>query len=87
MNAHGPVVLRPISANPGLNVNPGSFISLFNSFLRIIFSILFRTSNNLDKRIILNFLSKLSDLRSAFTLTLAMGYLNPGVLNNPVLVR
>lgn len=46
MNAHGPVVLRPISANPGLNVNPGFFISLFNSFLLIIFSIPFRISNN-----------------------------------------
>ena len=46
MNARGPVVLRPISANPGLNVNPGFFISLFNSFLLIIFSIPFRISNN-----------------------------------------
>ena len=31
-NCQGPVVQRPISSNPGLNLNPAFFISLFKSF-------------------------------------------------------
>ena len=43
-----PVVQRVISTNPelNLNLNPGFFISLFNSLLGKIFPILFRTSND-----------------------------------------
>ena len=36
----GPVVRSPISANPGLNFNPGS------AFPRVVFSVLFRVSYN-----------------------------------------
>ena len=42
----GPVVQRPISPNPGLNFNPGLFISFFKSLFGKIFTILFRTSND-----------------------------------------
>ena len=35
----GSVVQRPISANPGLNFNPVSYISLFKSCFGIIFPI------------------------------------------------
>ena len=46
-NQLGPVVRRPISANPGLNFNPGfSFSFCSKAFSRIIFSILFRASNH-----------------------------------------
>ena len=41
-----PVVRTPVSANPGLNFNPGFFFFLSKAQLRIIFSILFRVSNN-----------------------------------------
>ena len=48
----GPVVRRPISANPGLNFNPG--LSFFSSkaFSRTILSILFRVANHqiVDKK-------------------------------------
>ena len=37
----GPLVWRLISANPGLNFNPGSFFFCLKAFSRIIFSILF----------------------------------------------
>ena len=40
----GPVVQRPISANPGLNFNLGFFFFCSEAFSRIIFSILFRAS-------------------------------------------
>ena len=40
-----PVVRTPVSANPGLNFNPGFFIFLSKALSRIIFSILFRVSN------------------------------------------
>ena len=40
------VVRRPISANPGLNFNPGFLFFCSKAFSRIIFSILFRASNN-----------------------------------------
>ena len=35
----GPVVRTPVSANPGLNFNPGFFFFLSKALLRIIFSI------------------------------------------------
>ena len=41
----GPVVRTPVSANPGLNFNPGFFFFLSKALYRIIFSILFRVSN------------------------------------------
>ena len=42
----GPVVRRPISANPGLNFNPGFFFLCSKAFSRIFFSLLFRVSNH-----------------------------------------
>ena len=43
----GPVVRRPISANPGLNFSPDFFLSLLKSLSRDKISVfLFRTSNN-----------------------------------------
>ena len=42
----GPVVGTPVSANPGLNFNPGFFIFLSKALSRIIFSFLFRVSNH-----------------------------------------
>ena len=41
----GPVVRRSISANPGLNFNPGFFFFCSKAFFQIIFSILFKASN------------------------------------------
>ena len=78
----GPIVRRLISANPRLNFNLDFFFPLFKCFVGMVFLVLYRASNNhiLDKRIRLNFLLKLSDLKSDFTLTL--GYLNLA-LNNP----
>ena len=77
----GPVVRRRISANTGLNFNLDFFIPLFESLFRIISSILFRASNHqiLIKKNYTEFLLKLSDLKSEFTLTL--GYLNPALKN------
>ena len=48
----GPVVRRPISANPGLNFNLGFYFFCSKAFFRIIFSILFRASNHqiVDKK-------------------------------------
>ena len=57
-----------ISANPGLNFNPGFDISLFKSRFGIILPIVFRAE------IKLNLLFSLSDLKSDFTLT--PGYLS-----------
>ena len=79
-----PVVQRVISTNPelNLNLNPGFFISLFNSLLGK-FSLFFLEHPMIKlqaKRFDLNFLLKLSDLKSNSTLTL--GYLNPA-LDNP----
>ena len=77
-NTQGPVVQRPINPNPGLTLSSGFFIPLFKGL-----SLLFITHpviKLLAKRILLNFLLKLSDLKSDFTLTL--GYLNPS-LNLP----
>ena len=42
----GPVVQRPISANPGLNFNLGFLIPLLKSLFGIIFSVLFEVSNS-----------------------------------------
>ena len=42
----GPVVRTPVSANPGLNFNPGFFFLSSKAHCRIIFSILFRVSNH-----------------------------------------
>ena len=40
-----PVVQRLISANPGLNFNPGFYISLFKSCFGIILPTVFRAFN------------------------------------------
>ena len=42
----GPVVRTPVSANPGLNFNPGSFIFLSKALSQVIFSFLLRVSNH-----------------------------------------
>ena len=42
----GPVVRRPISANPGLNFNLNFFIPLFKCLFRIVSGVLYRASNN-----------------------------------------
>ena len=83
----GPVVRRPISANPGLNLNLGFFSFCSKAFSRIIFSILSRASSHQivgkKNNFKLNLLFKLSYMNSNFALTL--GYLNPA-LNNPALI-
>ena len=50
--AQGPVVRRPIGANPGLNFNPGRFFFWSKAFSPTIFSILFRVANHqiVDKK-------------------------------------
>ena len=80
----GPVVRRPISANPGLNFNPGPLFFSSKAFSRTIFSILFRVANHqiVDKKIKLNLLFKLLYLNSNLELT--QSYLNPD-LNNSAL--
>ena len=45
-NTQGPVVRRPISANPALNFNPDFFFFSSKAFSWIIFCILFRVSNH-----------------------------------------
>ena len=72
----GPVVRRPISANPGLNFNLRFFIPSLKSLFGKIFSVLFKASSSHT----LNKKNSTEDLKSDFTLTL--GYLNPA-LNNP----
>ena len=42
----GPVVRRPISANPGLNFNLRFFIPLLKSLFGKIFSVLFKASSS-----------------------------------------
>ena len=42
----GPVVRRPISANPGLNFNLSFFIPLLKSLFGKIFSVLFKASSS-----------------------------------------
>ena len=82
MKPQGRVVRRPVSANPGLNFNPGFFFFSSKVFSRKIFSFLFRVFNHqiVEKRIKLNLHFKLSCLNSNFVLTL--GYVNLA-LNNP----
>ena len=47
----GPLVGRLISANPGLNFNPGPFFFSSEAFSHTIFSILFRVANHqIDKK-------------------------------------
>ena len=48
----GPVVRRPISANQGLNFNPGLFFLSSKVFSQTIFPILFREANHqiVDKK-------------------------------------
>ena len=46
LNLRGPVVRRPISANPWLNFNPGLFFFSSQAFSRTIFSIIFRVANH-----------------------------------------
>ena len=91
----GPVVWRQISANPGLNFNPGFFFFCSKAFPRIFFSILFRASNCqiVEKnKIKLNVLFKLSYLNSNFAQTLGLTLLwttwgpfleRPGNLSGP----
>ena len=54
----GQVVQRPISANPGLEFNPGFLFRLFKSSFSDIFSTVFRASNQqiIDKNYKLNLL-------------------------------
>ena len=42
----GPVVRRPISANSGVNFNPGFFIPLWSRLFEIISLFFFRASDN-----------------------------------------
>jgi len=46
VGALGPVVRTPVSANPGLNFNPGFFSFLSKALSWIILSIFFNTSNH-----------------------------------------
>ena len=80
--SQGPVVRTPVSANLGLNFNPGFFFFSSKALSRIIFYILFRVSNHqiVGKENKLDLFFKLSYLSSNFALTL--GYLNEA-LNNP----
>ena len=72
------VVSSQISTKPELNFNPGSFTPLLKSLFQIIF-VLFLLGHPImklwSKQIPLNFLLKLSNLKSYFTLTLS--YCNP----------
>ena len=70
----GPVVQRPVSASPGLNFNAGLYISFFQSLLEKI-SLFFLEHPMIKlqaKRFELDFLLKLSDLKSKF-------HANPGL--------
>ena len=85
-NLQSPVVRMPVSANPGLNFNPGFLIWLSKELSWIILSILFRVFNDQIvglKRIKLNLLFKPSCPSPNFALT--VGYLNPAS-NNPAQV-
>ena len=83
-NSLGRVARRPVSANPGLNFNPGYFFFSSKAFSQKIYCILFRVFNHkiVENRIKLNLHFKLSYLNSNFVLTL--GNVNPA-LNNPAL--
>ena len=81
-NILGSVVRSPISANSGLNFNPGSFFFWSTAFPRVVFSILFRVSYHqiVDEKNETEFAFQLLYLRSNFALT--PSYLNPAS-NNP----
>ena len=52
-NKHlGPVVRRPISAQPGVKFDPVFFFLCSKAFSRLIFSVIFRASNHqpVDKK-------------------------------------
>ena len=68
----GPVVRRPISANSGVNFNPGLFISLFKNLSETIslLSLEHPVIKLQAKRFELYFLLKLSDPKSTFRPTL-----------------
>ena len=76
----GPVVLRLISANPGLNFNLRFFIPLLKSLFGKIFSVLFKASSShtLNKKNSTEFSCKAFRSEIGFQI----GYLNPA-LNNP----
>ena len=78
----GPVAGGPINANPGLNFDLSFLLFRSKAFYRLIFFILYSTSNHCiaGKKTKLNFLFKHSYLILNFALTL--GYLNPA-LNIP----
>ena len=52
LTQQGRVVRRPVSANPGLNFNPGLFFFSSKAFSQTILSILFRVANHqiVDKK-------------------------------------
>ena len=79
-----PGCLSPISANLVINFNLDFFIHLFESLFQIISSVFLGHPiiKLWSKGMVLNFLLKLLNLKSDFTLT--QGYLNPN-LNNPAL--
>ena len=82
IKGQGLVVRRPISVNPRLNFNPGSFFFCSKAFHQkfsqfFLEHSVFKLST---KRTKLNFPFKLSDLNLTFALT--QGYLNPA-LHNP----
>ena len=82
----GSVARRPINTNPGLTFNLRFFVYQFKSIFEKKFPVFFQniqSSNWSSKRFKLNFLSKLLDLKSYFTLTL--GYLNPALNNKWIL--
>ena len=83
----GPLVRTPVSANLGINFNPGFFFFSSKALSRIIFSILLRISNHqiVGKENQTEFaFSALISVSSNFALTL--GYLNPSS-NNPAMVK
>ena len=69
----GPVVRRPISANPRLNFDLGFFITLLKCLFGIISCFLMRPSN-----------SHILDKKNSTEFCFVLGYLNPN-LNNPAL--
>ena len=85
LSTKGPVVQGPVSTYPRLNFSLDFFIPLLKSLFGTIFMCSFKgiKYSYSRQKYWLNFLLKLLDLKSDFTLTL--GYLNPA-LKNPALV-
>ena len=85
--ALGPVVRTSVSANPGLNFNPGFFFFSLKALSQIIFYILFKVSNHQiliqAKRIKLNLFLKLSYLSSNFARLTLGNDLNPCSFEQP----